>query len=124
MPTRTQGKGAVTAQETEPDLPVSIEGLLQWHGLEVACHRDRGTGSSSPGRLCWPKSFLEVTSSPAIEPVDSWTVDSSGQATNREGAQPNLSAGDWIHTFTEHGPKERQCQRMLKLPHNCTHLTR
>ena len=20
--------------------------------------------------------------------------------------------------------KERQCQRMLKLPHNCTHLTR
>ena len=21
-------------------------------------------------------------------------------------------------------PKERQCQRMLKLPHNCPHLTR
>ena len=21
-------------------------------------------------------------------------------------------------------PKERQCQRMLKLPHTCTHLTR
>ena len=21
-------------------------------------------------------------------------------------------------------PRERQCQRMLKLPHNCTHLTR
>jgi len=21
-------------------------------------------------------------------------------------------------------PKERQCQRMFKLPHNCTHLTR
>ena len=21
-------------------------------------------------------------------------------------------------------PKERQCQRMLKLPHNCSHLTR
>ena len=21
-------------------------------------------------------------------------------------------------------PKERQCQRMLKLPHNCTHVTR
>ena len=20
-------------------------------------------------------------------------------------------------------PKERQCQRMIKLPHNCTHLT-
>ena len=23
-----------------------------------------------------------------------------------------------------YNPKERQCQRMLKLPHNCTHLTR
>ena len=23
----------------------------------------------------------------------------------------------------QHNPKERQCQRMLKLPHNCTHLT-
>ena len=22
-----------------------------------------------------------------------------------------------------HNPKERQCKRMLKLPHNCTHLT-
>ena len=22
-----------------------------------------------------------------------------------------------------HNPKERQCQRMLKLPHNCTHVT-
>ena len=27
---------------------------------------------------------------------------------------------DSIHS----NPKERQCQRMLKLPHNCTHLTR
>ena len=25
-------------------------------------------------------------------------------------------------SFHSH-PKERQCQRMLKLPHNCTHLT-
>ena len=26
--------------------------------------------------------------------------------------------------FSSHSnPKERQCQRMLKLPHNCTHLT-
>jgi len=26
------------------------------------------------------------------------------------------------HSFHSN-PKERQCQRMLKLPHNCTHLT-
>ena len=30
---------------------------------------------------------------------------------------------DWKRCFHSN-PKERQCQRMLKLPHNCTHLTR
>ena len=30
---------------------------------------------------------------------------------------------DWKRCFHS-SPKERQCQRMLKLPHNCTHLTR
>ena len=30
---------------------------------------------------------------------------------------------DWKRSFHSN-PKERQCQRMLKLPHNCTHLTR
>ena len=29
---------------------------------------------------------------------------------------------DWKVSFHS-SPKERQCQRMLKLPHNCTHLT-
>ena len=31
---------------------------------------------------------------------------------------------DWLEKVSFHSnPKERQCQRMLKLPHNCTHLT-
>ena len=31
----------------------------------------------------------------------------------------------WTGKVSFHSnPKERQCQRMLKLPHNCTHLTR
>ena len=30
---------------------------------------------------------------------------------------------DWKMCFHSN-PKESQCQRMLKLPHNCTHLTR
>ena len=30
----------------------------------------------------------------------------------------------WLEKVSFHSnPKERQCQRMLKLPHNCTHLT-
>ena len=30
---------------------------------------------------------------------------------------------DWERYFHSN-PKEKQCQRVLKLPHNCTHLTR
>ena len=30
---------------------------------------------------------------------------------------------DWKRAVHSN-PKERKCQRMLKLPHNCTHLTR
>ena len=30
---------------------------------------------------------------------------------------------DWKRVSFHSSPKERQCQRMLKLPHNCTHLT-
>ena len=36
-----------------------------------------------------------------------------------------LSSGHKTGKVSFHSnPKERQCQRMLKLPHNCTHLTR
>ena len=31
---------------------------------------------------------------------------------------------DWKKVSFHSNPKERQCQRMLKLSHNCTHLTR
>ena len=30
---------------------------------------------------------------------------------------------DWKKVSFHSNPKEKQCQRMLKLPHNCTHLT-
>ena len=33
-------------------------------------------------------------------------------------------ATGWEKVSFHSNPKERQCQRMLKLPHNCTHLTR
>ena len=31
---------------------------------------------------------------------------------------------DWKRQFSFQFQRKRQCQRMLKLPHNCTHLTR
>ena len=36
----------------------------------------------------------------------------------------NLAVATGLQKVSFHSnPKERQCQRMLKLPHNCTHLT-
>ena len=36
----------------------------------------------------------------------------------------NLENSTGLETVSFHSnPKERQCQRILKLPHNCTHLT-
>ena len=49
--TKTQGKGAMTPQETEPELPLTLEGLL-WRCGPTEARRDGGT---SLGR-----SFLDV----------------------------------------------------------------
>ena len=36
----------------------------------------------------------------------------------------NSAVATGLETVSFHSnPKERQCQRMFKLPHNCTHLT-
>ena len=68
--TRTQGKGGVIPQETEPDLVV-WEGLLQRRVFAVAHRRDGGTVSSSHGSCPLVCALLKVTISPTIELVDS-----------------------------------------------------
>ena len=55
-----------------------------------------------------------------------WALESitTNKASGGNGI-PVLSSGHWTGKVSFHSnPKERQCQRMLKLPHNCTHLTR
>ena len=49
MYTTTQEKGAVTPQETEPDLPVSDRSFWQRCGLTVAYRGVRGTEYNRPG---------------------------------------------------------------------------
>ena len=46
-------------------------------------------------------------------------------ALNMPAHLENLAVATGLEKVSFHSnPKERQCQRMLKLPHNCTHLTR
>jgi len=58
---RTQGKGPVTTQETELDLPVSVLGSPAELWSAVACCRDRSTGSSSPERRVGIRPFGDAS---------------------------------------------------------------
>ena len=48
-----------------------LKGLLQRHGVAVAHHRDRGTGSSSSGKCPLVWALLEDIISSTLEAVDS-----------------------------------------------------
>ena len=50
--------------------------------------------------------------------------DAESAALNMPANLENSAVATGLETVSFHSnPKERQCQRMLKLPHNCTHLT-
>ena len=51
--------------------------------------------------------------------------DSISAALNMPANLENSAVATGLEKVSFHSnPKERQCQRMLKLPHNCTHPTR
>ena len=78
--------------ETEPDLHV-LEGLLQRHMLAVACHWDRGTGSSKS----WEVGFGEPSWRWTIavpESVDTRT--GSPQAKQLGGSVTHPTVDIWI----------------------------
>ena len=96
--TRTQEKGAVTPQETEPDLPVSVQespvevrvdsGLLRGQGHWIQ-------QSWEPWVVCWHKSLKEVAIT-AITPTTVWP-----QGGNYRELPINRKLD---YRFTEHGP--------------------
>ena len=61
-----------------------------------------------------PVELLQVLKDDAVKVLHSMSanLENSAVATGLEKVS--------VHS----NPKERQCQRMFKLPHNCTHLTR
>ena len=61
-------------------------------------------------------------SSWAIPNPERWSCESA--AVNKPVNLENSVATGVEKVSFHSNPKERQCQRMLKLPHNCTHLTR
>ena len=51
--TKTQRRGAVTPQETEPELPGGVGGPPVEHGLAGANHSDGGTARSPWRKPSW-----------------------------------------------------------------------
>ena len=51
-------------------------------------------------------------------------IEGLSAALNMTANMENSAVAAGLEKVSFHSnPKERQCQRMLKLPHNCTHLT-
>ena len=70
----------------------------------------------------------------ASGPITSWEIDGETVSDFIFGGSKITADGDCSHdikrrlllgrkVMTNLDSKERQCKRMLKLPHNCTHLT-
>ena len=53
-----------------------------------------------------------------------WEEHTESAAFNLPANLENSAVATGLEKVSFHSnPKERQCQKMLKLPHNCTHLT-
>ena len=97
MCTRTQGKEAVTPQETEPDLTASAGESPVGAWVAVAHHGDKETGSNNSSA----KTLIGMNSTGGhyypyhrAYRLHGWLF--SGKTTNREGGKPHPSADNWI----------------------------
>ena len=101
-------------QEYWSGLPFPSPGDLPDPGIEPgspALEADAVT-SEPPGKPEIPAELFQILKDDAVKVLHSANLENSAVATGLEKIT--------IHS----NPKERQCQRMLKLLHNCTHLTR
>ena len=89
----------------EPDI---LECEVQWALGSITTNKTSG-GDGIPVELF---QILKGDAVKVLHSIISANLENSAGATGLEEVS--------FHS----NPKERQCQRMLKLPHNCTHLSR
>ena len=96
--------GVITHTPLEPDI---LECEVKWALGSITSNKASG-GDGIPVEL------FQILKDDAVEVLHSICVSKFGK----------LSSGHMAGKGQFHyNPKERQCQRMLKLLHNCTHLT-
>ena len=82
---------------------------------EVKWALERITTNKASGGDGIPVELFEILKDDAVKVL----------ALNMPANWENSAVATGLEKVSFHSnPKERQCQRMLKLPHNCTHLTR
>ena len=98
----------------------TLKSLLQHHSSKVSILR---RSAFFTAQLFHPYKLVEVMeSSWAISNPKRWCYESA--ALNMPANLENSAVATALEKVNFHSnPKERQYQRMLKLPHNCTHLT-
>ena len=119
--------------------PWDSPGILKWlpHSPPGDLPRDQPTSPVSNALKTNPGMWSQVSlrkhhykqswwrwwnSSWAISNPQRWCCEST--ALNMPANLENLAVATGLEKVSFHSnPKERQCQRVLKLPHNCTHLT-
>ena len=88
----------------EPDI---LEGEVKWALESITTNKASG-GDGIPVEL------FQILKDKCCESA----------ALNMPASLENSAVATGMEKVSFHSnPKERQCQRMLKLPHNCTHLT-
>ena len=106
--TRSQEKGAVTPQETDPDLPGSVQESPAEAWVSSARRRPAaGLGALSVAVLSWD--LLKEVAITFITSTIVWP-----QVNNRQGTQPHPSAEDWIKDLLSLTPpiRTRFCQSL------------
>ena len=92
----------ITHTQLEPDI---LECEVKWAFRSITMEEASG-GDSNPVEL------FQILKDESVALIMSVNLEDSAVATGLEKVSFNSN------------PQERQCQRMPKLPHSCTHLTR
>ena len=116
----------MSAQDTfEVTIGADFVNKYVWRGF------DQGSGASIQPTLglAWKGISLSAWGSTSITALEPKEFDISlgyeSAAFNMSENLENSAVAKGLEKVSFHSnPKERQCQRMLKLPHNCNHLSR